>query len=183
MNLWRHYLRWRHSKGYGVHSPYAYRLITEVLRPGRYGYYAYQQLDKLARPDKNLKSSFIREARFLVRLVIFLKAKRILNTGEKDYASQVVARVMKLVFFFSENQSSFNLKSGDLLVVKGGKLGKDILNEAVSRGTSVFAINPDKEFRQILELPIENGLLLTGRNKIILIPRKEMTYVAYEINI
>lgn len=34
--------RRRCSRGFGVHSPFAYRFITEVLcLPGEYGYYAY----------------------------------------------------------------------------------------------------------------------------------------------
>lgn len=34
------YRNWRHTRGYGVHSPYAYMLATEVLRlPRGYSYY------------------------------------------------------------------------------------------------------------------------------------------------
>ena len=33
--------RWRHSRGFGVHSPFAFRLVTEAIRPPRrYAYYA-----------------------------------------------------------------------------------------------------------------------------------------------
>ncbi|MDE6333696.1 MAG: hypothetical protein K2L77_03515 [Muribaculaceae bacterium] len=41
MGLSRWYKRWRHGHGYGVHSPYAYRMVREVLRPPHgYAYYA-----------------------------------------------------------------------------------------------------------------------------------------------
>ena len=34
------YRNWRHTKGYGVHSPYAYMLVTEILSlPRGYAYY------------------------------------------------------------------------------------------------------------------------------------------------
>jgi hypothetical protein len=36
---------WHHSKGYGVQSPWAYRLIRYVINE-RYQYYAYQDLSK-----------------------------------------------------------------------------------------------------------------------------------------
>lgn len=37
--------RLRHSRGFGIHSPFAYRFITEVLNlPKEYGYYAYLYL-------------------------------------------------------------------------------------------------------------------------------------------
>ena len=45
-NPWVWVRRFRHRCGYGVHSPFAYALVTEVLySPGQY--YAYGWLDKL----------------------------------------------------------------------------------------------------------------------------------------
>ena len=43
--IWNNYLRWRHSKGFGVHSPFAYNLVTTVVRPGIYGYYGYDDIE------------------------------------------------------------------------------------------------------------------------------------------
>ncbi len=37
--------RFRHRKGYGVHSPFAFRFITDVIYE-RHPYYAYLELDK-----------------------------------------------------------------------------------------------------------------------------------------
>lgn len=36
--------RWKCSRGFGVHSPFAYSFIVDVLRERRYGYYAYDLL-------------------------------------------------------------------------------------------------------------------------------------------
>ena len=38
--------RFRHRKGYGVHSPFAFRFITDVIYE-RHSYYAYAKLDKV----------------------------------------------------------------------------------------------------------------------------------------
>ncbi len=39
-NILTLYREWRHSKGYGVHSPYAYMLVTDILAlPKEYTYY------------------------------------------------------------------------------------------------------------------------------------------------
>lgn len=39
------YLRWRHGRGFGVHSPFAFDFIRSELRPPRgYGYYLYEQI-------------------------------------------------------------------------------------------------------------------------------------------
>lgn len=41
---------WRHGRGFGVHSPFAYRFITETLRE-RCPYYAYDRLEALGRRE------------------------------------------------------------------------------------------------------------------------------------
>ena len=44
--------RLRHSRGFGVHSPSAYRLIREVFFPSKaYGYYAYPVIEDRACED------------------------------------------------------------------------------------------------------------------------------------
>lgn len=44
-NLFVWLARFRHRKGYGVHSPFAFRFITDVIYE-RSPYYAYSELDK-----------------------------------------------------------------------------------------------------------------------------------------
>ncbi len=50
----------RHRRGFGIHSPFAYRFITEVLNPRR-GYVYYSEEKECGR-----------DRRFLARLVAFL---------------------------------------------------------------------------------------------------------------
>lgn len=48
-------LRWRSSRGFGVHSPFAFEFITNVLRrDGRYCYYADDAIASLAGHDRGL---------------------------------------------------------------------------------------------------------------------------------
>ena len=37
--------RWHRSRGFGVHSPFAFSFILDVLRERRYAYYAYDSID------------------------------------------------------------------------------------------------------------------------------------------
>ncbi len=40
------YRRWRHTRGFGIHSPFAYRLVKEVVSPSPgYLYYAEEEGD------------------------------------------------------------------------------------------------------------------------------------------
>lgn len=69
--------RWRHSRGFGVHSPYAYRLVCDVVRPNpRYGYYGYHDVERAvleARVGTSSESRFIRRACLLLRCVATLR--------------------------------------------------------------------------------------------------------------
>lgn len=60
--MFKHYKRWRHTRGYGVHSPFAYRLITEAIHP-KHGYVYYAELGPGMTPLQ----------RTLLRMDIFLR--------------------------------------------------------------------------------------------------------------
>lgn len=83
--LLKSFARRRHSRGFGIHSPFAYRFITEVLcLPHNYGYYAYA----LAGRDSNL--------RLLVRLLVFFSPASVtVDLGEG--AAAVVRLVREVV--------------------------------------------------------------------------------------
>ncbi|MCM1451256.1 MAG: hypothetical protein NC102_03280 [Clostridium sp.] len=60
--------RYRHSRGFGVHSPFAYRLITECLRE-RLPYYAYAEFTGL-------------EQCLAFRLAVFFQPQKIRGMGK-----------------------------------------------------------------------------------------------------
>lgn len=67
----------KHRKGYGVHSPFAYAVITEVIEE-KCPYYAYQKLSKLYPKDSPVK---FKVATLLFRLANRFRARRILEIG------------------------------------------------------------------------------------------------------
>lgn len=77
-------LRVRHRCGYGVHSPFAFHLITQVIySPGRY--YAYDRLDRLHSPTERLLRPRRRAVcRLLFRLANFVQPGRICAPGAGD---------------------------------------------------------------------------------------------------
>lgn len=85
MGLLRLFKRWRCGKGYGVHSPFAYRMITCVLR-GRGEYYASSRL--YAMPDGGL-------LRLLFRLVCDFEPVRVygLRSEERVAVSLADSRI------------------------------------------------------------------------------------------
>ncbi len=66
------YKRWRHARGFGIHSPSAYRLVREVLRPGSaYAYYAYEDIGRARRALPNLLSQ--NELELIFRLLLHFR--------------------------------------------------------------------------------------------------------------
>lgn len=70
MTFGRWYKRWRHGRGFGVHSPLAYAVVMETLRP-QHGYAYHAEL------DTRLGGGIIphERARQIVRLAAFVDAR------------------------------------------------------------------------------------------------------------
>lgn len=189
MNLvkkfFRNINRLRHSHGFGVHSAYAFRFVENVIRPKCYGYYAYDILDA----DPSLTPRIAAKAKWLVRIAVFLETKRfvILQPPCPDsFHSSLMAasKAMKMSKTEISNPASYIPKPGDFVIVSGSRFipssnhGIDKFFEA---GIPLLAIAPDKVLRQAMNAQRPYGLLLGDTSKMLLIPRKEMAYTAYNI--
>lgn len=78
--------RHHRSRGFGIHSPSAYRFVTEVLRE-RCHYYAYEEIrawrtNLLAQGERPMMSEH--EARLLFRVVNHFAPQRVLQVGPDD---------------------------------------------------------------------------------------------------
>ena len=83
-------LRFRHRRGYGVHSPFAFGFITGVVYE-RAPYYAYAELSRL-HPwwVRVLKLRPIERCRLLFRLANFAEARSVSFVGELALESEYV---------------------------------------------------------------------------------------------
>lgn len=73
-------LRWWRSRGHGIHSPYAYRLVTSVL-PERGRYHAYDEIEKMSDPSR---------LKLLFRLVCEFKPATVLDMMIDDEEKEVI---------------------------------------------------------------------------------------------
>lgn len=89
---WNKINRVRHAHGYGIHSPFAYRLVTKVIKE-RAPYYAYDEIDAIWEEVKHraevsgIASRYRipsrKEARLLFRLVNHFHPASILEVGTR----------------------------------------------------------------------------------------------------
>lgn len=84
--------RWRHSKGYGVHSPLGFRIVTECVRPPRgYAFYIDDVLDAKysGMPDEK------RFARISLRLENLIYPAPLTHVADKADLAQLVPAIRK----------------------------------------------------------------------------------------
>ena len=171
----RTFQRKRHARGFGVHSPFAYRFVTDVIHPGRYGYYAFDEIDD----DTALSPKVCRDAKWYVRIARFLESQRFVTPGDIPTGARRAAKALG-VDVISAKEGRW--KDSDILIVNGEDGSYKLIKGALEAGIPVLAIQPDTRLRRRLEEPIAKGLALYSKNKILIVPRDAMAFTSYQID-
>lgn len=91
MSLSRWYKRLRRSLGFGVHSPLAYRMVTEVLNPPRvYGYYIYDRIPSMRKTHPTLLSNH--DLQLIYRLVHELQPSSVSIYSESSAILEILIK-------------------------------------------------------------------------------------------
>ncbi|MFA6912428.1 MAG: hypothetical protein WCQ61_04845, partial [Proteiniphilum sp.] len=83
MGHFRWWLRWKQSRGHGVHSPFAFDLITNVIS-GQHDYSAFQDLPRYFETFDLARYAQPRFNQLSFRLINYFKAKRILEINAAE---------------------------------------------------------------------------------------------------
>lgn len=175
------YVRWRHSHGFGVHSPFAYILVQMAVNPGIYGYYGYSDIDRviLAPGFKGYPHSR-KDARLLLRMLVNLRSKRLL-LPEGLPAMRAAAEAAGIGCVQFKENTLPKPHPGDLLVTVPLFPPPAEIAAHIKAGTAIMAISPSKECVETMYDSCKRGLILHGVRIIIAVPREEMTFVAYSM--
>lgn len=181
------YLRWRHSRGFGIHSPFAYHIVTTAVTPGRrYSYYGYTPIDIALETTPRGAYSYrkIRKnARLLLRLIVALDAKRVIVPASAHPVFRVAAEAAGVKV---ENDTKDLLPAeGDLhLITTEEGEAFDKLKEAVAAKVSVMLTSPTpfdtNLINEILALEFE-GVMLYGTHTALLLPRTHTAHARYSM--
>lgn len=87
---WRRFFsaftRYRRSKGFGIHSPFAFKFVLNVLRE-HHAYYAYSDIAALRRKAKDKPHQQIipqKEAQLLFRIANYFNPEEVMHVGNSD---------------------------------------------------------------------------------------------------
>ena len=158
------YKRWRHGHGYGVHSPYAYHIVREVLRPSdQVGYYAYTDIHNLCR--RYAGAIPVSEAMLLYRILVELRpAKVAVAAGAK---AEIIERIVALALPHSALSSA---AEADLWIVDGNEsLEPDAKDRSV-----YFTHSSNPQLSRLWE-KTPSGQLYINPTRALLVPQKHIT--------
>lgn len=177
MGFAKAYKRWRHTRGYGVHSPFAYRMVRRVLRQSRgYRYYIESGLTGMRRAER-------RFVRMLVRLAAELDIRsaaiapqlpesfaNALHGVRSDMTTEVLTQhpsdhqlIISHSTVWSEEACAYALHSPSL--------------------KALWIINPPFDFIRTLYKALREGVLFVGTDSILVIPHPGMQKVVYSVRI
>ena len=153
--------RRRSAKGFGIHSPSAFKFVTEIVH-SQYAYYAYTELIDHVPPGRNA-GSLIHDALLLHRIAAYMIPEQFLIAGHRngvlteavtkansttDVIHKPVATQRKSLVFASHGDFSrtelerYLTTEGNILILRGCKRC-DILNLAGRLQTGIILIDSD----------------------------------------
>lgn len=174
--------RWRHSRGFGVHSPYAYHLVCEIVHPdSRYGYYGYQDIERAvlgAHMGSSAESRFIRRACLLLRCVANLRPASVwLSSSSAPCMTVAVAKggSCRLVA---------QAEDCELMVLSEPKAeDMDSMKRHISvYGHSLLVFGAGVGLATELSKVMTDGLILYSLSTLLAVSRSDMPLVKHAVN-
>ena len=129
LGIFEGYRRWRHTRGYGVHSPYAFNLVTSVVHPGDYSWYGYSDIDRTFPEVVDRKVR--REARMLLRLVAELRPRSVFlpSGAHPSFHAAIHAAGSSIQILRKPKQAA----EADMICTHGNFIPLDIILAHISR--------------------------------------------------
>lgn len=153
--------RWRHSRGFGVHSPSAFRLIREVLRPSRrYVFYAYAEIAEMS-SDKEEYA----ELSLIFRLLVDFQPSKVAVKG----CSQNVGKVAKLALPSAQINNEYTSDSDFVICSKTD--GEEIPYQP----EALLILGETKPTR-------EYGHVFTSPRRTLIVNRHDLPFEVFDLN-
>lgn len=129
----------RHSRGFGIHSPFAFRFVTEVLCQ-RHPYLAYADITSDSR------------VRLLLRLIVAFKPEKVaILSSQPQLLQDAVLR--------ADSRITLGSDSPDMIVVDADDNAIDRYLPQLIGGAHALIVNADKATAQTLSRALPHGMI------------------------
>lgn len=159
MTLFEWLRRRRATKGYGVHSPLAFRLMKNVVRPPRdVRYYGEERLMVSEEPYE-----IVRRARLLLRLTAELQTSYVwFSPGTPPLLTEAVLLAGGVIRVYDGELYPDELTKADMAVLYNFKIKKADLKKIMKPGKTLVAFNIRPKVAEWTEQLLQGGVLLEG---------------------
>lgn len=176
------YKRWRHTHGYGVHSPFAYTVVKGVVNPDRnYAWYAYEDIDNSISANSLPGSRSM--ARTLLRLAAFLDVHDAFLPND-DRTSPFRCALKSANSSMHISSALSDLGKCPLVCSVGDYVPLDRLKEIINTPGRTIAVRdipeswPDELFDAL-----DEGLMLRGKRNVLVFHRDGMQKLSYTVRL
>lgn len=179
--IWSAYLRWRHSRGFGVHSPFAFGLVNSAVRPGRYGYYGYSVIDDfLLLTEDEAYPRIKKDAYLLLRLLVTLTPKHLYLSPDAPIVFHATAKAAGVPILILSPLLPPPEKD-DFIFMRGDSYDWATVVKFLKRGVTVLAADVSAGLKGCIENAVERGTVFSGTRITLAVPREDMALVKYSM--
>lgn len=182
MNLSERYIRWRHSKGYGIHSPLAFHLAETVLRPDRkVAYYAYDRLEAIA-SDTHCTRLMERRAKMILRFTVMVNPSYVwVSPRLPEIYMEAIRAAGSVIRIYDGATYPLELDRAELIVTDRFKPTVDQLKKILVAPKGMIAFDVSTAIMNRVEKYLKDGVMLEGVDSLITLCRDGVSAVKYEV--
>ena len=169
---------WR-SRGFGIHSPFAFRFVTCVLR-GKGRYYAYPAIRQIS-----INSREYRELKVIFRIICDMQPSIILlPDSDSEAVRTAIGLADSRIRTLEADEADFSAISPcPLLYVEGDKHEAAGMADGVFRRQGTVIIRKaSREFTTGIKSRLTNGMTFTNGKMTVMVSRDDLPRQDFEIN-
>ena len=167
------------TRGYGVHSPLAFKLVKNVIRPKRnVVYYGEERLEDLPQPF-----SIIRKARILLRFVAELQPAYVWASSKTpEILLEAVKMAGGVVRIYDGDVFPDEIDKADLIILYQTRLTKKILSRQMKRKVEIAGFDLEPRMIETLTQLFSGGVMLEGEKSLLIVNRPQDAPHFYLVN-
>lgn len=182
MGIIERFRRWRASKGYGVHSPTAFRLVRRVVRPQRDVVYYGEERLRESVPGGGIHPAELRRARLLLRFVAEMQPAYVWTAPRMPEIYVEAIRLAGCVVRIYDGEIfPTELPNADMAVLDRATLKKKELERFFRPGKSLIGFGLGPEFMKRVAGAVGGGVVLEAVESVMAVSTRDTDTHIYRI--